>query len=183
MFSVDGNTLYSSSGTGDYVWNWTTAAGPVAYLSPRSTKYYDRLDYSNLLYAENSMYTVGQFNDVTGGITILAGNGGNFNYDGIGTNAYFSTFSGIAVWRCALPGMGVNTNFNLCERCPAGKFSNSMGFCGSCPAGTTSPAASSTCLLPVGYYLLNGATTPCPAGYFCLGGTATLQACPICSAG
>ena len=105
----------------------------------------------------------------SGTYSVFAGSGSATDSDGTGTAAAFNGPHGIAIWKCAIPGMGVDTSSSVCQRCPAGKYSNGQGLCVACPAGYTSAIASTSA----------SACTQCPANTYNVVGIG----CNPCAAG
>ena len=110
-----------------------------------------------------------------GTYTAIAGSGAAAEVDNIGLLAQFNGPSGIEIWRCMIPGMGVDTNNAVCQRCSAGKYSNGVGLCVACASGKYSTALG----IPS-----SGNCTSCGAGMYSTStGATNSSACLACGAG
>jgi len=100
--------------------------------------------------------------------SVIAGSGSATDSDLIGTAAGINAPHGIAIWSCAIPGMGVDTTSAVCQRCSAGKYSNGLGLCVACPAGYSSAVGS----------ISVAACVQCPANTYSVAGVGCVG-CPV----
>jgi hypothetical protein len=128
-----------------------------------------------------------------GGIaSTFAGSGSASANDGVGTDATFSLPITINVWRCKIPGMGVDTSYAVCQRCSTGKYSNGFGLCVGCASGTFSTGLgvqSSGVCVSCGSGSFSSASgqsscTACAGGTFSTAsGASSINTCLQCAAG
>ena len=120
-----------------------------------------------------------------GALSLLAGSGTAATTDGTGAAAAFAAPITLSVWRCMLPGMGVDASDYVCQRCSAGKYANGYGLCAACPTGLSSVLGSTACgLCAAGGYALaaSAGCSLCAAGSFA-SAASTASACTACAAG
>ena len=155
----------------------TTFAPAVTPITPAWAALQDAVYVAGL--ASNTLLRVVY---PTGTYAAVAGSGaaGEVDQPTDGLLAQFNAPNGLAVWRCGVPGMGVDTNNAVCQRCPAGKYA-STGRCVACPVGTYGPAIGASACAACAFATSTGNTQclVCPAGAYAFNGTA----CVSCPAG
>ena len=117
-------------------------------------------------------YKLDYMNFSTGGYQVVAGSGTVGTTDGTGLQAQLYWPIYMSIWKCGIPGMGVNNNNMLCERCAAGRYSGYYGYCAFCPVGTFNYVIGSTS---------SAACSLCSAGSYGTGSGGS--ACTLCQAG
>ena len=80
----------------------------------------------------------------SGTYAVIAGSGSATDSNNVGTLAGIYTPHGLSIWKCSIPGMGIDTNSALCQLCSAGKYSNNNGLCIPCPSGFSSAVGSAS---------------------------------------